>query len=817
MEINKQTYQKRQLHKFGGSSLSDVTCYERVIKIIKNFANTSDIIIVSASGETTDYLIKWSKYFFKKNYLDADKIYKKLKNYHIKLIKNLLPSNIGKLLINKFLKEISNFPKLINKNFSNNICTDIIGFGEIWSARLINAILNYKNFKSNWIDAREFLYAENSMQPQINENKSQILLNTIINKNKNICLIIPGFICRNEKGETVLLGRNGSDYSATQIGALAKVSCVTLWSDVAGIYTADPRKIKNARLIPFLKLEEAHELAKLECSVLHARTLQPILKNNITLQLRSSYTPNEGSTCIKRLKSNFSIGFGECIVTNHENIVLVECKFTINNNFLILEEKIFHIFSEKKIHPLAIHKNIKNNTLIFCYTEEMYIKISKILQCIDIFNIINVHKNFSFIALVGSNISHNSIHMSCFWKIIKKYPYEFTYIAKNTMSVMVVISLNYNKKLYKDIFKSIFCINKKIGLLIFGIGNVGKCWLKLFAREYIHILSRTKTELVLAGMVNSKKIVLNYKGINPNTALSIFKKTSVKKNEEYLKNWMQNHPFDNLIILDITASILISEKYCDFSNHNFHIISANKFSIGEVTTKKYNSIINTFIKNKTHFLNNATVGAGLPIQNIIQDLRESGDTILSISGIFSGTLSWLFKKFDNTIPFSILVQEAWEKGLTEPDPRVDLSGKDVMRKLIILARTAGYQIEPNNITVESLISSSNIQKTYSLKNFFNNYSSQLNKNMSEKFKNAKDLGLYLRYVAIFNQNDNPFVGIKYVSSEDPLYSISPCDNIFIIKSTWYKENPLIIRGPGAGKQVTAGAIQSDINNLIKKL
>jgi aspartokinase/homoserine dehydrogenase 2 len=276
---------------------------------------------------------------------------------------------------------------------------------------------------------------------------------------------------------------------------------------------------------------------------------------------------------------------------------------------------------------------------------------------------------------------------------------------------------------------------------------------------------------------------------------------------------MRAHPFDDLVVLDVTASEELAGQYLDFASYGFHVISANKLA-GASCSDSYRQIRDAFAKTGRHWLYNATVGAGLPVNHTVRDLRDSGDSILAISGIFSGTLSWLFLQYDGTVPFTELVDQAWQQGLTEPDPRVDLSGQDVMRKLVILAREAGYDIEPNQVRVESLVPAG--CELGSVDQFFEN-GEALNQQMQQRFEAASEMGLVLRHVARFDANGKARVGVEAVRPEHPLASLLPCDNVFAIESRWYRDNPLVIRGPGAGRDVTAGAIQSDLNRLAQLL
>ena len=568
--------------------------------------------------------------------------------------------------------------------------------------------------------------------------------------------MVTGFISRNDAGETVLLGRNGSDYSATQIGALAGVGRVTIWSDVAGVYSADPRKVSDACLLPLLRLDEASELARLAAPVLHTRTLQPVSGSDIDLQLRCSYQPEQGSTRIERVLAS---GTGARIVTSHDDVCLIEVQVPDRHDFAALHKEVELYLKRAQLRPLATGVHPDRQLLQLCYTAQ---------------------------------------------------PVEFVWQSEDHISLVAVLRVGPTQSLVQGLHQSLFRAEKRIGLMLFGKGNIGSRWLELFAREQEALSARTGFEYVLAGVADSRRSLLSYEGLDASRALAFFDDEAEERDEESLFLWMRAHPFDDLVVLDVTASTPLAQQYLDFASHGFHVISANKVA-GASDSQTWRQIRDAFTKTGLY---NATVGAGLPINHTVRDLRDSGDTILAISGIFSGTLSWLFLQFDGTVPFTELVDQAWQQGLTEPDPRVDLSGQDVKRKLVILAREAGYNIEPDQVRVESLVPAG--CEAGSIDDFFE-HGEALNEQMLQRLEAAQEMGLVLRYVARFDASGKARVGVEAVRPEHPLASLLPCDNVFAIESRWYRDNPLVIRGPGAGRDVTAGAIQSDIHRLAQLL
>ncbi len=800
---------ERQLHKFGGSSLADAKCYLRVAGIMADYSRPGDMMVVSAAGSTTNQLISWLK-LSQSDRLAAHQVQQSLRRYQSELISGLLPPELADGLTSEFIQDLERLAALLDGKVDDAVYAEVVGHGEIWSARLMAALLNLQDIDAVSLDAREFLRAERAAQPQVDEALSYPLLQQLMARHPGRRLVVTGFISRNGAGETVLLGRNGSDYSATQIGALAGVSRVTIWSDVAGVYSADPRKVKDACLLPLLRLDEASELARLAAPVLHARTLQPVSASDIDLQLRCSYNPEQGSTRIERVLAS---GTGARIVTSHDDVCLIELRIAPQQDFRQARLDIDQLLKRAQLRPLAMGVHPDRNLIQLCYTQEVVASALDLLEESALPGELRLREGLALVAMVGAGVCRNPLHSHRFWQQLKDQPVEFIWQSEEGISLVAVLRVGPTESLIQGLHQTLFRAEKRIGLILFGKGNIGSRWLELFAREQETLSARTGFEFVLAGVVDSRRSLLSYDGLDASRALAFFDDEAREQDEESLFLWMRAHPWDDLVVLDVTASEGLAAQYLDFASYGFHVISANKVA-GSSCSNRYRQVRDAFAKTGRHWLYNATVGAGLPVNHTVRDLRESGDSILSISGIFSGTLSWLFLQFDGSVPFTELVDQAWQQGLTEPDPRVDLSGKDVMRKLVILAREAGYDIEPNQVRVESLVPEG--CESGSVDHFFEN-GDELNAQMVQRLEAAREMGLVLRYVARFDASGKARVGVEAVRPEHPLASLLPCDNVFAIESRWYRDNPLVIRGPGAGRDVTAGAIQSDINRLAQLL
>lgn len=504
-------YQYRQLHKFGGSSLADVKCYQRVANIMKNYSQVGDIMVVSSAGTTTNQLIDWLKLSQTDRVL-ANQVKQKIRCYQQNLIIGLLPAKKAKILKLAFLADFNRLNTLLDNKIYNDIYAEIVAHGEIWSARLMSSVLEEFGLQNHWLDARLFLRAEFSAQPKIDEILSLPLLQQILQKHSNKRLVITGFIAQSKQGKTVLLGRNGSDYSATQVGALAGVNKVTIWSDVAGVYSADPHKVKDACLLPRLRFDEATELARLATSILHTRTLQPISISNIDLHLRCSYQPEQGSTKIERI---FTSGSGVKIVTSHDDICLVELNIEKQKNFSNIYKDIDLFLNKKQLEPLAAGLHPDRKLIQLCYTREIADSALNALQKIKITEKLSLRDHFSLIAVIGADVGKNPLQSNRFYQQLKDQPVEFIWHSKKEISLVAVLRKTKTSYLVKKLHHSLFRSENSIGLVLFDASNISSSFLKFFffiKRKSSSVHSDLK--FIFADIVNSFYSLLNYNGID---------------------------------------------------------------------------------------------------------------------------------------------------------------------------------------------------------------------------------------------------------------------------------------------------------------
>ncbi|WP_172380690.1 bifunctional aspartate kinase/homoserine dehydrogenase II [Vibrio sp. Vb339] len=795
----------RQLHKFGGSSLANPECYQRVVNILREYSSATDLVVVSAAGKTTNRLIEFVEALDKDGRI-AHECLQALRQFQLDLIEALLEGESAAQLTATIQQEFTALGEL-TAPLSEAQKAKVLGHGEVWSSRLLAALLCQHDLQAVAQDARAFLRAEVGAQPEVDRARSYPLIKEALAQHAHCRVVITGFMAQNCEGETVLLGRNGSDYSATVIGALAEVERVTIWSDVAGVYSADPRLVSDACLLPLLRLDEASELARLAAPVLHSRTLQPVAQSAMDLSLRCSYQPEAGSTQIERVLAS---GRGAKIITSLDEVLIVQLTFGHGHDFDRLESEVLEGLKRAQLEPLAYELEPDQHCLRLAYTEEIAGGALEYLQDHAIEAEIKLKEGFSLIAAVGAGVTKNPNHCYGFYQQLKSSPVEFISEANSGLSLVAVIRKSETSSLVKGIHSQLFQAQKRVAIALCGKGNIGSSWLSLFAEQKAELEKRRGMNFELVAVVDSQTYWFDDQGIDATSVSKRFDDEAIANNgNDWLERLGSIQGYDEAVVLDVTASPVLAAKYLQIAQQGIHLISANKVA-GSASSEYYHQVQDAFAKISRHWLYNATVGAGLPINHTVRDLRESGDDIIALSGIFSGTLSWLFQQFDGTVPFSELVDLAWQQGLTEPDPRADLDGSDVMRKLVILARESGLGIEPENVKVESLVPAE--LQELSVDDFFDK-ASVLSEELAERLEKAHSQQKVLRYVARLEKNGKATVGVEALSKEHALANLLPCDNIFAIESKWYKDNPLVIRGPGAGREVTAGAIQSDLNRM----
>lgn len=796
-----------QVHKFGGSSLADAYCYRRVARIVTEYAGASDLVVVSAAGDTTNRILAIID--AKQNAADEDDLgmaevlLKQLEKYQQGLITELLTGEHQQRVMDASEKDFQRWWNWLAGGEEIHNRPELLSYGELWSARLLAALLQQQGTQADHIDARSFLVADDAPEPLIRTEVSRNGLLNRIAPHPGTRFIVTGFICADPSGRSLILGRNGSDYSATLVGSLIDAKQVTIWKDVAGVYSADPRKVERVVSLPILDWREAEELARLGSPVLHPRTFQPVNRERMVIAVRSSLKVENQQTRIGQYEDTEPTGK---VLTALSEVVL----FRVD----LRDAKLVQAFEDLDLTPLISWNEVEQHHAYYAYHQNHLEFMERWLNEQDVKNSASKLTGYSMLALVGNRIQETE-QFATFKQETGEQALRRLALTPDNNAVVAILEQKLDNRLLNRIHSQLFNHRRSLGVVVVGRGNIGSAWLALYRRLRERINEQMDVRVI--GILNSTQMWLDYNGLDLSDWQESFARLARPYEMSQLIPELPNAPYDELVMLDLTDAIAVAQLYPSFFANGLHIISANKRA-GASSESQYNEIRTIQREYEREWYYNTTVGAGLPLNYALNDLRNSGDTIRSISGIFSGTMSWLFENFNADVKFSDLVREAKQRGLSEPDPREDLSCQDIIRKLLILAREIGLRLDWKDIDVDSLLPEHLAE--IPLDEFMQRLP-ELDDGMQDLYQDAQKNGNVPRLLASFAVQDDDSVrarvGIEYIPEGDMLANLIPGENIFVIYTDWYHEMPLVISGPGAGKEVTAGGVQSDLNQLLSRL
>ncbi|WP_343192741.1 bifunctional aspartate kinase/homoserine dehydrogenase I [Buchnera aphidicola (Taiwanaphis decaspermi)] len=802
--------------KFGGTSLKNSEKFLSVYNIIKEKYKKEQVaIVLSAPAKITNYLVKTIEYAISKNIIDI----KKIRNIFFKLI-NDLKCYFKKLNHIKIYKKIKNkLNKLEQLLYGIKIfkfCPDIIqakiiSIGEKISIIIMSNILIAKNYKVTIINPIKYIISTGKyLESTVNIKKSMHKI-----KNKKIpienIVLMAGFIAGNKKKELVLLGRNGSDYSAAILSVLLKASCCEIWTDVDGIYSTDPKNVVNAKLIKNISYKEALKLSFFGAKVIHPKMILPLLKFNIPCLIKNTLNIFSKGTLINNFNEEKKSIKG---VSYLNNVSMFNLTILKNKKLSYIYSKLFSIISlyeiilvslcflENKIVFFTKNINVKKIKLILEKTFFLEIN-NKILKKIKIIN------NLSIISIIGNNINSQFVKIH---KIIETLRDNFKinilyisqYISKNSISI--VIKNKNIKNNINNLHQSLFDNFKIINVFLIGVGGVGETFLEQ-VKSQKNILIKKKVIINICYIANSKSYIFNYNGINLKTWKKKLIYSKLKfKIEDFIFN-LKKYRLNNSVFIDCTNSDELAYEYSNILLKKYHIVTPNK-KANTFNFEYYKKIRKSSDISNKKFLYDTNIGAGLPVIDTIQNLLNTGDKLIKFRGILSGSLSFIFGKLDDGFSLSESTKKAIELGFTEPNPQDDLLGLDVARKLLILAREVGYKLELKDIKIEPIIPKKfykNVKKESFIKNL-----KKLDVFFEKKINKARKKGKVLRYVGKIESDGICKLSIDFVKKSNPLYEIKNGENALAFYTKYYNPIPLVIKGYGAGKTVTSAGIFSDL-------
>lgn len=804
-------------HKFGGSSVASAERFKEVKKIL---TGEKEVIVVSATKGTTTKLqiildLARDGQIWETELANLEK-------HHQNIIKGLLPESqqTGILTtLNSDFKDLENIFSTVKqiKNYAPEIQDFVLGYGEQWSAQILALYLGLTN-KALYLDASKVLYSYRKADGiiSIDWKRSEDALKDHLKDKDFDQIVITGFIASTLDGKRTTLGRNGSDFSGAIFAKLFQAIELIIWTDVDGIYTAHPTKVKSAFCIDTLSYKEAFELAYFGASVLHPMTIGPVEEDNIPMYIKNSYNPSAPGTHITKnsTKSEHLIKgltyMDDIALINIEGIGMAGTIGSAAKIFQTLQEahvSVILISQANSEHSICLAINNKSvNTAINSLNNNLRFEIET-----GQINKVTADTNCAILAVIGDNMIGSPGVAGKFFHTLAKAGINIRAIAQGSSerNISAVINSKDINKALKAVHSGFYLSDSVISIGLIGPGGIGSAFLSQVEKARAAIKDKYHVDICVRGIMNSKEMLLTENALDGNWKED-FKVNSTPMDMSKFTEHLLGEDIPHSVIIDCTASLALAKEYVNFFNHGFNVITPNKHAnAGDLDY--YRQIKETVVKTHNHYLYEATVCAGLPVINTLQDLIKTGDEILTVEGVVSGTLSYIFNELGKGRIFSEIVKEAKELGYTEPDPREDLSGQDVARKLVCLAREIGYNVSLSDIKVTNLVPED--LRDCPVDEFLTRLS-DYDKDIMEKAALANQKQEKLCYAGKIHEDGSINVSIQSVAQSHPLARLNGSDNIMIFHTKRYsKTSPMIIQGPGAGAEVTAAGIFADLLRL----
>jgi aspartokinase/homoserine dehydrogenase 1 len=805
--------------KFGGTSVANAQNISLVLDIVNETSKKESlVVVVSAFSGVTDLLVLASAKAAAK-----DKTYKDIVNQieqkHKEAIEQLIPLSEQSELIDVINSNINHLKTLLDGCYllgelSNRTSDTILSFGELLSSQIIANALQQKISSASYKDSREIIKTNSHFgKAVVNFDITNKLIADYFKASNSKATVIPGFIASSEDGNTTTLGRGGSDYTAAIVAGALNSSQLEIWTDVNGMFTANPKIVKQAQPIEVISYQEAMELSHFGAKVLYPPTIQPVLKKNIPILIKNTFEPKAQGTLITSAvsgKENPIKG-----ISHIDKISLL----TLEGSGMIgvsgSSKRLFEVLSRENINVIFITQASSEHSICIGILNsdagnaekainnafELEIAQNKIDTCI-------VEKNLCIVALVGENMKNHQGLSGKMFSTLGKNNVNIRAIAQGASerNISVVINERDVKKALNTLHERFFEDNtKQLNLFVMGVGNVGEKFMDQIHQQKKFLKENLKINLRVIGISNSRKMFFDEEGIALKDWQRSLEDGEIANKDSFISK-VKELNFRNSIFVDITANESIASIYDQFLKENIAVVTCNKIACSS-SFDNYNNLKQLSRKYNAPFLFETNVGAGLPIIDTLKHLIASGDKVNRINAVLSGSLNFIFNNFSETYNFHDVVMEAGVQGFTEPDPKIDLSGVDVARKILILIRESGYAMEMEDIVNNSFLPAECMNTTNN-EDFFKSLTANTT-HFENLLAEAKQKNSRLKFVASF-ENGKASVGLQFIPSDSPFYNLEGKDNIVQFYTDRYVDQPLLIKGAGAGAAVTASGIFADV-------
>jgi bifunctional aspartokinase / homoserine dehydrogenase 1 len=809
--------------KFGGSSVANATNINKVVDILQSkFNEGKTIVVVSALGGVTDELLHTAAMAATGN-LDYKEALKAIEIRHIETVKELIPVDKQSATLSLVKKMCNDLEDLANgifllRELSPRTKDSIVSFGELLSSQIIAAKLKTILDKVEWVDSRQLIKTDSTYTNAIvNFAITNDLIKNYFTNSPAQLFLIPGFIASNENEITTTLGRGGSDYTAAIVAAAVDATSFEVWTDVSGMMTADPRLVPNAKVIPSISYKEAMELSHFGAKVIYPPTIQPVMKKNIPVWVKNTFAPQDIGTVIKN-EGNKN-GTNICGISSINKIALLSLEGGGMVGIPGFSKRLFEALANHSINVILITQSSSEHSICVAVEEAFVDKAKAVIDQAFVYEIetgkvdpIITENNLAIVALVGDNMKNHSGISGKMFASLGKNGINIRAIAQGSSerNISAVINVQDVKKainiLHEDFFETSL---KQINIFIVGVGNVGGKLMDQLAQQQQYLLQQHHMQLRVVGIANSRKMLIDHNGVN----LLNWKAqldTAVTMNLSGYVTSIKDSNLRNSVFVDVTANEAVSAVYHELLQKSIAVVACNKIAASS-PYHNYEKLKNLAREFNCQFLFETNVGAGLPIIGTLNDLLKSGDKINKMEAVLSGTLNFVFNNYDGSQSFAKVVKQAQDEGYTEPDPRLDLSGTDVMRKIMILARESGELIEMEHITNNSFMPASCM--VGSVDDFYVAMEKE-EAHFKAILQKANEAGAKLKFVAQY-ENGKAAVGLQHIAPEHNLYHLYGKDNIVLFYTNRYPTQPLVVKGAGAGADVTASGVFADIMRATK--
>ncbi len=817
--------------KFGGTSVANAENIKKTEAIVKEtLKKGSAIVVVSALGGVTDLLLHAAALA-----AAGDESYREkmllIEQRHLDTVKQLIPVVQQSQMLSLVKKSCNEMEDICNgiyllRELTPRTRDRISSYGELLSSQIIAAKFKADGVAATWKDSRELILTNSAFTAaEVDFTETSRRSSDYFRLQSGSLFILPGFIAADKNGVTTTLGRGGSDYTAAIIAAAINAAVLEIWTDVSGMMTADPRLASNARIIPHISYQEAMELSHFGAKVIYPPTIQPVMTKGIPVWIKNTFAPKDEGTLIEAMPNrNGNIVRG---ISSINNISLISLEGSGMVGIPGFSKRLFEALSNEKINVILITQSSSEHSI--CVGIESA-AAQKAKQAVDttFANEIALQKveplktesDLSIVALVGENMkSHPGISGRMFGAMGRN-GVNVRAIAQGSSekNISAVIATKDVRKtinvLHEEFFETTY---KQVNLFIVGTGNVGKKLLAQLKNQLDYLQKQMHLQVNVAGLSNSRRMLLDERGISLDHWETKLQEAEQANLQQFVNEIIERN-LRNSIFVDITASDTVATVYNQLLRRSISVVACNKVAASSAygNYKKLKDLAREF---NCRFLFETNVGAGLPVIATLNDLLSSGDRVHRIEAVLSGTLNFVFNNYDGKRKFADVVKQAQDEGYTEPDPRLDLSGTDVMRKIMILAREAGAKMEMEEIKNNSFMPASCMNG--SVDDFYKAMAKE-EAYFKSIYDKAAQADCKLKFVASYNASPDKgavkggaSVGLQHIGPQHDLYHLYGKDNVVLFYTDRYKEQPMVVKGAGAGAEVTASGVFADILRAIK--